>query len=393
MRPIELADLEFDEIEITRLSSLGNPYRSWVRVGVPRIPQNVVDCTFFLYRNREEAEAGRNPRGTGFVVEYPHAGESGRELLRSYYAITNWHVACDGGASVIRVNLSRGDTEVFEFEPDQWHFIPGKMDVAVVPLDLDHGRHRIASISIHMFAHAPHDQWGNGIFVGDDVFMIGMFFDHQAQSKNLPAARFGNISMLPDKEALIKQPTRYRGLSYIVDMHSRTGFSGSPVFMYRTFGSDLARSDHRFEALQMDRRGTDITGEIPKFLVSGKLNIKPVLKLLGIHWGQFPEEWEITGKRKKTNRSENAAGSSATLTEYVEGVSGMTCVIPAWEILEILELPKYQKLRKEKEAASEPDTSPRPESVPPRASDANPTHQEDFSRLLNAASKTPPQGD
>ena len=52
-----------------------------------------------------------------------------------------------------------------------------------------------------------------------------------------PALRFGNISTSP---VAVKQPTQYREeLNYRVDMHSRSGYSGSPVFVYRTPGNTL----------------------------------------------------------------------------------------------------------------------------------------------------------
>src|SRR5205823_82762 len=91
---------------------------------------------------------------------------------------------------------------------------------------------------------------------------IGLFVDHDGVTTNVPSARFGNISMLPNKNATIEQPTNYRGESYVVDMHSRTGFSGSPVFVYRTFGSDLTQSfGHRFDAIELEEfPGTGSSG-------------------------------------------------------------------------------------------------------------------------------------
>ncbi len=52
--------------------------------------------------------------------------------------------------------------------------------------------------------------------------------------------------------------------SYCVDMHSRSGFSGSPVFVYRTPGGDFSEK--------------------------GVINLSRFMMFLGIHWGQFPEK-------------------------------------------------------------------------------------------------------
>ena len=42
----------------------------------------------------------------------------GFSYFHNPYAVTNWHVACAGGASVIRVNLHSGGTEVIELDPE-----------------------------------------------------------------------------------------------------------------------------------------------------------------------------------------------------------------------------------------------------------------------------------
>src|SRR5208337_5394725 len=74
-----------------------------------------------------------------------------------------------------------------------------------------------------------------GIGVGDDVFMVGRFINHEGSPTYLPATRFGNISVMPFP--ILKSPQK--GPSYCIDMHSRPGFSGSPVFVYRTPGGNL----------------------------------------------------------------------------------------------------------------------------------------------------------
>ena len=66
-------------------------------------------------------------------------------------------------------------------------------------------------------------------------------------------------------------------------------------------------------------------------------------KVLGLHFAQFPERWEIKpdGKlRYETNKESLIKGK-----HYIDGVSGMTCVIPAWEIMETLNMPKLKEQR------------------------------------------------
>jgi hypothetical protein len=54
-------------------------------------------------------------------------------------------------------------------------------------------------------------------------------------------------------------------------MHSRTGYSGSPVFVYRTSNTNL-------DAIFKDRVEAGSPGDI-------------FIYLLGIHCGQFPEDY------------------------------------------------------------------------------------------------------
>src|SRR5947209_5313437 len=67
-----------------------------------------------------------------------------------------------------------------------------------------------------------------GVNAADDIFMVGRFVDYDGVETDVLSVRFGHISII---DAQIRQSTNYRGRSIIVDMHSRTGYSGSPVFV------------------------------------------------------------------------------------------------------------------------------------------------------------------
>lgn len=373
--PIGLHDLDFDQVPVNFASTKGRRFARWLRVGMPRIPEQVLDCVFFLYRTKEDARAGINPGGTGFVVEvgsnlYVGAGHFA-------YGVTNWHVACDLGFSVIRLTTEDGGVEIVDLGPEDWEFMPSGPDLAITQLSFSesHVLQKIPSISIGQFA--PRESWNNADqypCVGDDVFMLGLFVDHDGLTTNRPSARFGNISMMPSEEALIRQPTGYDGESYVIDMHSRTGFSGSPVFVYRTFGSDLTTAHHYLEEVE---RGDDARGVRATF--------RTMFYFLGAHWGQFPESWEL---RKKNDISENRKPHLITDGAYVEGMSGMTCVIPSWDIEEVLKLPKLKKAREEQLASQKRPVGPRPESTTFAETDgANQEHREDFNRLLSEAAR------
>jgi hypothetical protein len=198
--------------------------------------------------------------------------------------------------------------------------------------------------------------------------------------------------MLPSPMAIIEQPTGYEGESYVVDMHSRTGFSGSPVYVYRTFGNDLTSLwGDSFEEIEINNPQSD--NNFRKITARhGRIRTNKLFRLLGIHYAQFPEKWPWS----EQEATAEARRDLAAKTGYVEGMSGMTCVIPAWDIMEVLEMPVLKDLRHPGiVAARRADASkPKPEAAPVDSdSEENPQHLEDFRRLVDVAARKRPQGD
>lgn len=196
---------------------------------MPRIPDSIARSVFYLYRSEEDARAGVNAGATGFMVSYDFESISG-EVERRCFAVSNWHAAVKGGYSVIRLNTLLGGVEVFELGPDEWEFKAGGADIAVAPFDISGDKYSVNSIPSYMFVER---EKSSAIAVGENAFMLGLFLDFDGRATPVPVARFGHVSMVADERARIKQPTKYEGESFIVDMHSRSGFSGSPVFAYR----------------------------------------------------------------------------------------------------------------------------------------------------------------
>jgi hypothetical protein len=314
---INFLGLEFSRrISIPRISTGGSHYTVSRGIGMPKIPTEYLDCIFYCYQTVEDAEAGSEFGGSGFLVSV--ASPAFPEHLIYTYAVTNWHnVAHKAGASVIRFNRRDGSHGVLDFGPEDWSFSP-KYDIAALRIHFDPDENRGVFVPIEIGV-SPGDIEPklHSIGVGDEVFMLGRFVDHDGGPTNQPAARFGNISVLP---APVKQSNGQFADSFCLDLHSRTGFSGSPVFVYRTVGGDL-------DAIAAMKPPDPFAG-------------RGFLKFLGIHWGQFPEEWETRGP-------DDVVG------QYFKGVSGMTLALPAWSVREVLDLPIFraQREREDKEAA------------------------------------------
>lgn len=255
----------------------------------------ILDVTFFLYPSGSDAALGRKAGGTGFLVALPSTRAPDR--FHHVYGVTNRHLAAR--SPVVRINRHAGLPTIIEIPPEEWHSVPDGYDVAVTSLtQLSPQVHKAAAILTDVFLK-EHEAAELQINAGDDVFMVGRFIDYDGIEMNEPSLRFGNISMM---RAPLEQDNGCTYPSIIVDMHSRPGYSGSPVFVYRTSGSIFSK---------------------PKTIVGGG----HVLKLLGVHWGQFREKWDIV---------EDAGTPSG---KYVRGFSGMTMVCPATAITEALGLP------------------------------------------------------
>jgi hypothetical protein len=337
-----------------------------------------LDVVFFLYENRQDAERGTSSGATGFLVAVP--SKRWPDRWHHIHGVTNWHVAVSGTLNspptpFIRVNRHVGKPEIFEFDVSEWIFKPGGPDIAISPPLRLTPDHKSMFLDLHSFAITPDQEKSDEIGPAEDVFMIGRFVDYDGIEANAPAVRFGHISIM---DAKIRQPNGFSGRSIVIDMHSRTGFSGSPVFVYRTLGAHF---------LAPAQPGQFLTG-------GGHY-----MRLLGIHWGQFPESWEL---KKKDPIAVRPHASLITDGAYVEGLSGMTCVIPSAHIVDLINSPELVQMREDNEIErqkiiGESSTGPKAESVSPAvvppATDANPNHRGDFMSLVNAAARKRTQGD
>lgn len=360
-------EIPFVRVPVLHYSTRGSPYERMVPVGMPHLGKykKILDVVFFLYKSVEDATAGKNSGGTGFFVSIPT--KRWPDHYRHTYCVTNWHVACRG-ASVVRLNTTDGKFDILESAPENWFFRPKWHDIAVLPLRVGE-HHKVVGLDPSNFLTDEENEKLE-IGPGDDVFMVGRFMDYDGVETNRSSVRFGHISM---DGAPIKQPTNYAGDSIVIDLHSRTGYSGSPVFVYRTLGSYF-----------LEGKGI-ITGE------------GHVMMLLGIHWGQFSEEWEIKEGKVVVETSENHNESMIIKGQYIKGLSGMTCVIPSAAIWELLQSEELQEAREASEQRMEKllgnrGSLPVAESALP-TTDENPRHKEDFNSLLDAAVKGPQSDD
>lgn len=325
-------------------SDIGRPTHRMVRVGMPRLRKDLIDCAFFLYGRAPDGRIAPIPDGTGSIVcrkdehRRPH-----------YYAVSNWHLTNDIGtkespgplATNIRLNAKEGPPRFLEYGPTDWHFVDGGHDVSAVDItdELEQGDRYFAipsDLFITEWVRFKYELAG-----GDDVLMIGMFADHYGKEENIPAVRFGNLSLLANKDNQIEQENNTKQPSHIADMRSRSGFSGSPVLVFRNYTADLNN------AFQWKRNLADENDPFK----SGPYHLSPpsadahFIGFLGVHCGQF---WERVKFRKPQNMGEKA-GDPIVEGDEIEIQGGMTVIAPAWRVNETLDLKVFEEMRQKRE--------------------------------------------
>lgn len=328
LMPLDLNGVPFKKTLVRGSSTRGTPYSRWIPFGMPQLGEYkwIMDTVVFLYPTEDDALKGTEFGGTGFLVAVP--SKRWPEEYFHVHAVTNWHVLTHGkGAPVIRVNRRDGGIDAFDFDPSEWTFAPLGSDIAISPpLALDPNTHQAEAFGLDALLTSEQEK-ADDIDAAEDIFMLGRFVDMDGSETNKPAFRFGNISVA---SVNVKQPTGYTGRSIVADMHSRTGFSGSPVFVYRTPGS--------------------------VFLPTIDLSVTwKYMKMIGLLWGQYPEAWEI-----ENGKSLSVSAYKASVIEngkYVVGLSGMCCLVPSQDIINLLQYFELNDIREQNEVALEKTSS------------------------------------
>jgi hypothetical protein len=244
--------------------------------------------------------------------------------------VTNWHVVLKATTPVIRMNRKDGGVECFPTELTDWTRHPDGDDVAVLQIAPEVDRMRFISISTNIFL--THDVVSHeDIGIGDDVFMIGRFISHEGRQQNAPAVRFGNIAMMATESIVSEYGICQE--SFLVEVRSLPGYSGSAVFLYfSTPMNDMSRV--RFGAtMNVSNPSTDLR-------VLGELAMKQLLPkgpyLLGIDWCHLNNEIRVRDKQ----------GKELEDGWIVRENTGMAGVIPAWKIQELLSCEELSERRK-----------------------------------------------
>ncbi len=280
---------------------------------MPVIDPKCLDCVVYLYYSRDQAERGIDVGGTGFFVGMNF--EDGRPFLHAYI-VTNAHIVSDAGPDgpiVVRINTLDGHRRCIESRGSDWECHPAGDDLAVLSLRGAPSSLRIATMNVESFVTREAIQ-RDGFGIGDDVFMVGRYVDHQGTQRNLPTVRFGNIAQMPDEP--IVHPDGHEQESFLVDMRSIGGFSGAPVFLY-TLATGPKTIPTRYRARAEGRHPY----------------VGPLL--LGVDWAHMP----VSG----TGEIREKGAPPKKVSVWLD--SSMACVIPAWRLLDFLQDERFVQQR------------------------------------------------
>jgi hypothetical protein len=257
------------------------------------------------------------PLGTGFFVGYtdPRGGPD----FTFCYLVTAKHVLRDFNEKLLpkvrlRLNL-QGDDAGVEFDKDVavsdetgkllWFASKDEaVDLAVLPLLPDLKKFDLKAIPISMFVDGATLQ-SKSVSEGDSLYFIGLLAQFYGVHRNYPVFRRGTLAMMTDE--LIDTPSgKQKG--FVAELQSWPGNSGAPVFL--------------------NLSGFRGTGDLT-------LGGKDTLRLLGVLEGVFENKVQVSVVGQP-----GLHGSTGT-----DAPVGVSIVIPAMQIREILDSPVAQHQR------------------------------------------------
>jgi hypothetical protein len=269
-----------------------------------RLPDRILRTPFLLGFKKETPQYA----ASAFVVAVP--GAHGNSHL---YVVTAKHLAdrMDCCPIIMGFSYRDGSKALLEEDSVHWYAHPTEasaVDVAVAPfapaqrdlLDLE-------PVPEHLFASGERMRKAS-IGVGDEIAAISVFTRFSYEDRHLPIVRTGHLAMLPTLRIPVANFDPME--AYVAEIE---GLSGSPVWVRPTDYFNAAQKDGREEnPSDPSNRDTEVI-------------------FLGLLHGR----WAVSKSAME--------GQSAQYTEKM--VSGMSIVVPAHKILEVINQPELAAMR------------------------------------------------
>jgi len=300
-----------------------------------------------VVRDEKDSVSG-DLHATGFFVSVPS-----EPLLASFiYFVTARHVADDlkGREIYLLVNKVGGGVTTIPPITDRWYLHPTDKtaDVAVVQVG-NPGNTDIRAVKLNTLG-TPSLLAEFDVGIGDEVFATGLFTPVAGTARNEPIVRHGNIALMPQEQ--IQTELGYADV-YLVEARSIGGLSGCPVFVRPSLR--LMEAAH------------------PR--VNGVQASTYTSILLGMMHGH----WDI---------KESDLNKAFITHDRKHGVNlGIGIVVPAQKILETINQPELQEMRRKIEEDRIRKSVPGMDSAKPKDREEGPFTREDFEVALKKASR------
>ena len=217
---------------------------------MPRIPDAILESVIYLYESVPEAEAGSKWGGTGFLLGVPLRNHRWADQAEHWYvpswefvgersawagphflyAVTAAHVAF-GGATVARLSI-KGEKDILDLPPDAWVGHPAGDDVTILPNRNDRTTCWRVLHPSGFHASQERARSTHGLVREMKRSLPADSSGSTGKQRNRPTVRFGNVAMMPE-DVWHEAAQRYQE-SFLVEMRSLPGYSGSPVFVYES---------------------------------------------------------------------------------------------------------------------------------------------------------------
>ena len=306
-----------------------------------RLPDRILSCVGFISHDQAEIRYG----GTVFVV-----GIDGSNDNVFLHFVTAAHVAekVEGGPWIIGMNGKDGGRILLRSGNAPWWYHPtekSSVDVAVTLFASgileEYDLEWIPEVMFATDKNIKHYDIG----IGDEINAIGLFTRFHGSKRHWPIVRTGNIAMMPTDKIPVKGFGEID--AYLAEGRSIGGLSGSPVFVRNTVNMPVMTAKREPE------------------IISG-LGPLHFLGLMHGHW-------------------ETPIGFNSA--EQVEAVNmGISIVVPAKKILEVLYHPELVAMRKKYDDAIKDEKAPVADTVLTKEQSQTFT-QHDFETALKKASR------
>ena len=241
------------------------------------------------------------------------------------------------------MNAKDGAPRFLRTGGQKWFYHPTErdsVDVAVLPLESPNmGLYDIAFVPEAIFATEKRIAEYN-IGLGDELIIVGLFTRFFGLTHVIPIVRTGNIAMMPRDRVPVKDFGEME--AYLAEGRSIGGLSGSPVFVRNTVKTEMGSTKG---PLYLHGLGDG--------------------HLLGLAHGH----WDLP--------------VSFSAAEQAEAVNmGVSIIVPAKKILEVLYHPELDAMRKERYEKTKNSDSPTADTTL-----AKPFTKDDFEDALKKVSR------